>query len=61
MSPKTGRPVKGLTKKELRLQLRLNHEEMELIDQCVKQSGMNRTEVVMAGVELVKKELDNKK
>lgn len=60
MSPKTGRPVKGESKKDLRLQLRLNKEEMNLIDECAEKSGKNRTEIVMDGVRLVKQELDKK-
>ena len=60
MSPRTGRPMKGNTKKDLRLQLRLNQEEMSLIDECVELSGKNRTEVDMDGIRMVKRELDKK-
>ncbi len=52
--------MKGNTKKDLRLQLRLNQEEMSLIDECVELSGKNRTEVVMDGIRMVKRELDKK-
>ena len=61
LSPRTGRPMKGETRKELRLQLRLNQEEMALIDECVAETQMTRTEVVMEGVKLVKRELDKNK
>ena len=61
MKPKMGRPIKGETKKELRLQLRLNQEEMALIDECTERTGKARVEVVMDGVKLVKRELDNEK
>lgn len=57
LSPRTGRPIVGETKKELRLQLRLNHEEMQLIDECASKLGKNRTETVMQGVKLLEREL----
>jgi len=58
MSPKTGRPISGESKKDLRLQLRLNREEMELINECSEKLGKNRTETVMEGVRMLKKELE---
>lgn len=60
MSPRTGRPIKGETRKDLRLQLRLNQEEMALIDECAKRTESTRTEVVMKGIKLVKQQLDEK-
>lgn len=61
MSPTIGRPMKGETKKDLRLQLRLNQEEMAIIDECTKQLSCTRSEVVIKGVKLVKQELDKEK
>lgn len=61
MSPRTGRPIKGETRKEMRLQLRLNQEEMALIDECAERMAVTRTEVVMNGVKLVKRKLDETK
>lgn len=61
MSPRTGRPIQGRTKKDLRLQLRLNQEEMSMLDECVARTGSNRTEIVMRGVRMVKRELDEEK
>lgn len=61
MSPRTGRPIQGQTKKDLRLQLRLNQEEMSMLDECVERTGSNRTDIVMKGVRMVKRELDEKK
>lgn len=61
MSPRTGRPIIGKTKKEHRLQLRLNDEEMALINECAERMKTNRTEVVNKGVQLVKAELDKEK
>lgn len=60
MSPKTGRPVKGTSKRDKSLQLRMSKEELELLDECSKLLNMTRTDVVNKGIVLVKKELDNK-
>ena len=54
MTPRTGRPLSGTTRKDLRLQLRLNEEEMQLIDDCAKELECTRTETVVKGVELLK-------
>ena len=61
MSPRTGRPIQGRTKKDLRLQLRLNQEEMSMLDECVARTSSNRTAIVMRGVRMVKRELDEEK
>ena len=58
MSPRTGRPIAGESKKDLRLQLRLSREEMDLIDECSERTGENRRETVMHGVQLLKCKLD---
>lgn len=60
MSPRTGRPVKGASKRDKSLQLRMSAEELELLDECAKQLNATRTDVVNKGVRLVKDELDKK-
>ncbi|MEY8282042.1 hypothetical protein AAK917_12400 [Oscillospiraceae bacterium 52-8] len=60
MSPKTGRPIKGSSKKNLALQIRMNKEEMERLDECVKKMNATRTEAVNAGIQLLKEKLDGK-
>lgn len=60
MSPRTGRPIKGASKKSLNLQIRMNEEEMKLLDECVNRTKSTRTDVVNKGIRLVKKELDKK-
>lgn len=60
MSPRTGRPIKGTSKKSLNLQIRMNEEEMQLLDECVIRMKSTRTDVVNKGIRLVKKELDKK-
>lgn len=61
MSPRTGRPIKGSSKKTLNLQIRMNEEEMQLLDECVERTKSSRTDVVNEGVRLVKALLDEKK
>lgn len=58
MSPRTGRPIKGTSKRDKSLQLRMSSEELELLDECSKRLEMTRTDVVNKGIKLVKKELD---
>lgn len=60
MSPRTGRPVKGTSKRDKSLQLRMSQDELDLLDECSKLLGESRTDVVNRGIKLVKKELDKK-
>lgn len=60
MSPKTGRPIKGESKRDKSLQLRMSEDELELLDECAKQLNTSRTDVVNKGIRLVKTELDKK-
>jgi Fe-S cluster assembly ATPase SufC len=60
MSPKTGRPVKGASKRDKSLQLRMSTEELSLLDECAKALDMTRTDVVNEGIKLVKQTLDKK-
>lgn len=60
MSPKTGRPLKGTSKRDKYLQIRMTAEELGLLDECAEQLQSTRTEVVNKGIRLVKSELDKK-
>ncbi len=60
MSPRTGRPIKGTSKRDKSLQLRMSSEELELLDECSKRLELTRTDVVNRGIKLVKEELDKK-
>ena len=60
MSPRTGRPIKGTSKRDKSLQLRMSSEELELLDECSKRLEITRTDVVNRGIKLVKEELDKK-
>ena len=61
MSPRTGRPIKGDTPKDSRINIRLDSEEMALLDECAQRLKSTKTEVLMRGIQLVKKELDEEK
>lgn len=61
MSPRTGRPIKGTSKRDKSLQLRMSEEELNLLDECAKRLNATRTDVVNQGIKLVKSELDSKK
>ena len=60
MTAKTGRPVKGASRRDKSLQLRMSSEELALLDECAKKLNISRTDVVNKGVLLVKEELDKK-
>ena len=60
MSPRTGRPVKGNSKRDKSLQLRMSKEDLEILDFCAEKLEISRTDVVNKGILLVKKELDKK-
>ena len=60
MSPRTGRPIKGTSKRDKSLQLRMSTEELELLDECAKRLNTTRTDIVNKGIQLVKDELDEK-
>lgn len=60
MSPRTGRPIKGTSKRDKSLQLRMSQEELDLLDECAKSLAKTRTDVVNQGILLVKQELDKK-
>ena len=60
MSPRTGRPIKGASKRDKSLQLRMSQDELELLDECAKRLNKSRTDVVNHGIRLVKEALDKK-
>ena len=60
MSPRTGRPIKGTSKRDKSLQLRMSSEELSLLDECSKRLEISRTDVINKGIKLVKEELDEK-
>ncbi len=60
MSPRTGRPIKGASRRDKSLQLRMSQEELDLLDECASRLEESRTDVVNRGIQLVKEKLDKK-
>ena len=50
-----GRPLKGLSKRDKRLTIRLTEEEFEFVDDVTKKAGLSKTETVLKAVELLDK------
>lgn len=60
MSPRTGRPIKGSGKRDKTFATRLSQEELSLLNECSERLNAPRTDVIVKGIRLVKKELDEK-
>mgnify|MGYP002703354568 CR=1 FL=1 len=52
--------MKGTSKRDKYLQIRMTVEELELLDDCVKELQSTRTDVVNQGIRLVKDSLGEK-
>ncbi|WP_164683911.1 CopG family transcriptional regulator [Streptococcus hyointestinalis] len=53
MAKKMGRPLKGNTKREKRLTIRVTEDEFRLIDDVTKKTGLSKTETVLKAVKLL--------
>ena len=58
MSPKTGRPIEGQARKDIKIQIRVDRPTLDSIDELAKKLGITRTGVMMKGIELVRNSLD---
>lgn len=58
MSPRTGRPTED--PKKSRFELRISDKENEMLEYCMKKTGMSRADVVRRGIELVYNEVSGK-
>ncbi len=52
---KMGRPVKAGEPKTVSLHLRITKSEAERIQRCSEQLGLNRTDTIMQGIEMLEK------
>lgn len=57
MSPRTGRPIEGRERKDIKLQIRVDKPTIEEIDEMAIKLKTTRTGVVMKGIELLKEHL----
>jgi len=60
LSPRTGRPPKGEQSRTEKITIRLSVLEVEKIQDCADQLNTTRTDAIVAGIDLLKSELDNK-
>ncbi len=56
-----GRPIKGESKRDKSLQIRISAEELKLLNECAKRLNVSRTDVINKGICLVRDDLDKKK
>lgn len=61
MSPRTGRPPKGKTSRNINLNIRVTKDEADLIQDCADKLCTARTDVIVKGVEMVAAEIKRKK
>lgn len=50
---KMGRPIKSTEPKDVSLHLRITKSEAERIQKCSEKLGLNRTDTIMHGIELI--------
>lgn len=60
MSPKTGRPPKGEQSRKGKITIRVSDSEASKIQECADKLNASRTDAIMAGIDLLKAELDKK-
>lgn len=59
MTSKIGRPTQE--RKDHRESFRLSDSDMQKIKYCMEETGMSKTDIIRKGVDLVYKEITNKK
>lgn len=60
MSNRTGRPPKGEQIRSGKLTIRISGQESKKIQECADKLGTTRTDAIIAGIDLLKAELDKK-
>ena len=58
MTPRTGRPIEGEERKDIKLQIRVDRPTLNTIDALAEELQTTRTGVIMRGIELVRNSLD---
>lgn len=61
MSPRTGRPPKMGKSKDVSLQLRIAQETADKLQECADALSLSRTEVIEQGIDLIHKQVVEKK
>ncbi len=60
LSPRTGRPPKGEQSRTKKITIRISEQESQKIQECADQLNATRTDAIVAGIDLLKAELDKK-
>ncbi len=60
MSPRTGRPPKGEQSRTQKITIRISEQEANKIQDCADKMKSTRTDAIMAGIDLLKADLDKK-
>lgn len=60
MSPRTGRPPKGEQSRTGKITIRVSESEAQKIQECADRMNVTRTDAIMAGIDLLKTDLDKK-
>lgn len=60
MSPRTGRPPKGEQSRTGKITIRVSTKEAQKIQECADKLKSTRTDAIMAGIDLLKSDLDKK-
>ncbi len=58
MSPRTGRPPKGEQSRTQKITIRISEQEANKIQDCADKMKSTRTDAIMAGIDLLKADLD---
>lgn len=53
MSAKMGRPVKGTSKRDKRLTIRVTEDEFKFIDEVTAKIGLSKTETLLKAVDVL--------
>lgn len=53
MSPRTGRPLKAESRRDVNLNIRLTKAEAEEVRECAEKMGVSRTDAIMEGIHLL--------
>lgn len=61
MSPRTGRPPKMGKPKDVSLQLRIAQETADKLQECATALSVSRTEIIEQGIDLIYKQVVEKK
>lgn len=60
MSKRTGRPPKGEQSRTGKITIRVSEREAQKIQECADKMNSTRTDAIMAGIDLLKADLDKK-